>query len=123
MANPNPGPKQPKHAHQLVQRVRGAILNAMDVLDQRDKPLSQLLADEAEKHPIKFTEMVAKHIPKDIMLTTKSLKAKDMSDAELYAALTDSGKLAEFVALQAKEMRDKLEQDEQKAAIPSQQAL
>jgi hypothetical protein len=105
--NSGNGGKVAKKGVELVQRTRAAILNSLDVLDNRNKPLSQLLADAAEQNPIKYTEMIARHIPKDVTVNHKSLKAKDISDDELYEVLMDGGKLGEFVAKQARELHDK----------------
>lgn len=67
MANPNPTGKKPKGAVELVQRTRAAVLNAFDCLDQRGKKISEILADEAEKNPIKFMELASKYIPREIL--------------------------------------------------------
>ena len=65
MANRNPQPKRAKHGEELVQRTRKAVLNAFEALDQRGRKISEILADEAEKNPIKFMELASKLIPKE----------------------------------------------------------
>ena len=65
MANPKPQPKRAKHGAELVQRGRAAVLNALDVLDRRGKLISELLADEIEKNPLKFMDLLSKLAPRE----------------------------------------------------------
>lgn len=96
--NRNSQGKTAKKGSELVQRTRAAILNAMDALDDRSKPLSQLLADAAEKQPLRFLDMAAKHCPKDVNLDViNTLKADKLSDEEL----------ADIIATRAKARREK----------------
>ena len=66
MANPNPQPKRAKKGPELAQRVRTSLLNALDVMDKRGKPISELLADELEENPIRFMELASKYCPKEV---------------------------------------------------------
>ena len=55
-----------KHGENLIQRTRAAILNAFDAVENRGKKISEILADEFIKNPIKFMELAAKAMPKEI---------------------------------------------------------
>ena len=73
-----------KHGEELVQRTRKAVLNAFDALDKRSKVLSEILCDELEKNPIKFMELAAKLIPKELHVeTTGGKRANELTTAEL----------------------------------------
>lgn len=99
--------KTARRGHELVQRTRAAILNAMDVLDKGTEPLSVLLAKAATEQPMRFLDMAAKHCPKDIDLNIISdLKAENMTDNEL----------ADIIATRARERREL----EDKQALESQ---
>jgi len=49
MANHNATGKKSKKGPELVQRCRGAVLNALDLMESRGKTISELLADEFSK--------------------------------------------------------------------------
>ncbi len=66
MANPKPIPKKAKHGEELVQRTRAAVLNTFGAIEKRGKVISEILADEFEKNPIKFMELASKLLPKEI---------------------------------------------------------
>ena len=78
--------KGAKHGENLVQRVRAGILNALDCVEQRGKKISEILAEEFEKNPIKFMELAIKAMPKEIsgeinhVHTAKSLTDDDLAD-------------------------------------------
>ena len=55
-----------KHGENLIQRTRAAILNTFDAVESRGRKISEILADEFEKNPIKFMELAAKAMPKEI---------------------------------------------------------
>lgn len=84
MANPKPDPKPAQHAKHLVARTRKAILNAFDAVENRGKVISDILADEFENNPLKFMDMAAKYIPKNIDIeVTHNGNADKLTDAEL----------------------------------------
>lgn len=100
MANKNPTPKPAKHAQHLAAKTRGAILRAFDAVDNRGKVMSECLADAFLENPIRFMDMAAKYIPKDInMEVTKTLKANQISDDDL----------ADIVGERAKAKREALD--------------
>lgn len=66
MANYKATGKKSYKGPELVQRVRAALLNALDVLDQRGKKISDILADEFEQNPLKFMDLASKYCPKDV---------------------------------------------------------
>lgn len=65
MSNPRATGKKAKHGENLIQRTRAAILNALDAVDKRGKLISEILADEFEKNPLKFMELASKACPKE----------------------------------------------------------
>lgn len=77
-------PKRARGAADIVQRVRQAVLKAMDVLHDNGQPLHVLLAAAAQDNPLKFIEVASKYIPKDIDITVnKVIAVQGMSDSEL----------------------------------------
>jgi len=66
MANHEATGKKAQHGSELAQRTRKAVLNAFDVVEKRGTPISQLLADELEKNPIKIMELASKLIPREL---------------------------------------------------------
>ncbi len=66
MANHVATGKKAKHGENIVQRTRAAVLNAFDAIENRGKKISDILADEFEKNPIKFMELASKLMPKEI---------------------------------------------------------
>lgn len=91
MADYNATGKKAGHGPELVQRTRKAVLNAFDALENRGKVLSDLLADELEKNPIKFMELASKLMPKEITGDfNHNYSAKRLSDDELASIATGS---------------------------------
>lgn len=64
------GHRKGKRGAELVGRIRGSILNALDAVENRGKVLSQILADKFEQDPIRFMELAAKYCPKDLNVDT-----------------------------------------------------
>lgn len=77
--------KKPKYARDLVQRIRYALLAAMDILEAKGKPIKELLAQELEANPAKFIELASKYCPKDLNIEIDDLRnnADQFSDGEL----------------------------------------
>lgn len=76
--------KRAGHGPELVQRTRKAVLNTFKAVEKRGKVISEILADEFEKNPIKFMELAAKLMPKEISgEVTHIVDAKRLSDDEL----------------------------------------
>ena len=65
-ANIDPKGKAAGHGPELVQRTRKAVLNTFDAIEKEGKKISDILAKEFEKNPIKFMELAAKLMPKEI---------------------------------------------------------
>ncbi len=65
MSNSRATGKKAKHGENLVQRTRAAVLGAFDAIEKRGKVLSDILADEFEKNPVKFMELASKLMPKE----------------------------------------------------------
>jgi len=55
-----------KHGENLIQRTRAAILNTFDAVESQGKKLSEILAEEFKKNPIKFMELAVKAMPKEV---------------------------------------------------------
>ena len=73
-----------KHGEELVQRTRAAVINAFDALDKRGKVLSEILCDELENNPIKFMELAAKLMPKELHVETSHGKpANELTTEQL----------------------------------------
>ena len=94
MANKNATGKTARHGKDLTARTRGCILSVFDILDNRNKPMPELLADKAEENPLQFMNIASKYIIKDVHNDVDSFK-----DA---AKLTDS-ELADIIATRARE--------------------
>jgi len=76
--------KTAKHGSALAARVRGGILNAFDATEKKGKLISEILSEEFEKAPLRFLEVAAKYVPKDINTEITSIsKANNLSDQEL----------------------------------------
>jgi len=60
--------KKSKRGPELVQRVRGALLSALDILEEDGKRIDLLLVDVANDSPLKFLELVSKYCPKDAVI-------------------------------------------------------
>jgi len=83
MANHNATGKKSRRGEELIQRARSAVLNAMDATENRGRRLSEILADELEKNPIKFMELASKLMPKEIDNTHHIGGINELSIAEL----------------------------------------
>lgn len=91
MANYNATGKKAKHGENLIQRTRAAILNAFDAVENRGRLISEILADEFEKNPIKFMELASKAMPKEISgEIAHTHTAEKLSDDELASIATAS---------------------------------
>lgn len=66
MANSEATGKKAGHGPELIQRTRKAVLSTFDAIDKRGKVISEILADEFEKNPIKFMELASKLMPREI---------------------------------------------------------
>lgn len=100
MANPNPIAKKPVGAVEIVNRVRAALNKAFDHAEQKaGKSIPDILSDEFLANPLKFLEVTAKFLPKDVMINVESRQpSQRMSDDEL----------ADIVSSRAKALRDML---------------
>lgn len=83
MANHNANGKSVKGGHELAQRTRGAILNAFGAVETQGKVVSEVLAEAFLANPIRFMDMAAKYIPKDINMEVTKVAAHALSDEEL----------------------------------------
>lgn len=67
MANHKATGKKAARGAEMVQRIRGAILNALDTIEKnKGMPISEVLAQEYENNPSKLIELASKYAPKDI---------------------------------------------------------
>lgn len=95
-ANTNPKGKGAGHGPELIQRTRKAVLNTFNAIEKKGKLISEILADEFEKNPIKFMELAAKLMPKEIngdINHTHSLET--LSDDELEQRINDYREIIE----------------------------
>ncbi len=91
MANPHATGKTAGHGKELVQRTRAAVLHAFDAVERDGKLISEILAQEFEKNPIKFMELASKLMPKEIHGEFNHIvDAKGLSDDELADIATGS---------------------------------
>ena len=91
MANFNAKGKRAAKGPEMVQRCRAAVLNAFDAVESRGKVLSEILADEFEKNPIKFLDAASKWAPKEIQAEVNHItSASDLTDDELADIATGS---------------------------------
>ena len=99
MANSKPQPKRAKHGHELVQRSRAAVLNAFDAVENRGKVLSEILADEFEKNPIKFMELASKLMPKEIHgdFNHSHSEIESLSNDELKSRIAEAQRLIDSI--------------------------
>ncbi len=78
--------KKAKRGPELASRARGALLEAMDLLEKDGQSLGQLLMDEAKQNPRGFMDLVSKYCPRDIQAEiSHTINALDLSDDELAA--------------------------------------
>lgn len=84
MANRSANGKKAKKGTEIVQRVRAAILGAFDVVEKEGKLISELLAEEFKRDPMRFMDMAAKYCPKDVDLRVEHVtSASELTEAEL----------------------------------------
>lgn len=79
--------KRAKRGPEIVQRARGAILDALEIVEQESgKTIGQLLAICFLESPIRFLELAAKFAPKEldanIVSTHYVVSGEPMSDEE-----------------------------------------
>lgn len=84
MANKSATGKKAKHGTELAQRTRSAVLNTFDAIEKNGKKISDILAQEFEKNPIKFMELASKLIPKEVSGEIEHIHtAKSLTDDQL----------------------------------------
>ena len=69
MANRQATGKKAKRAPELAGRIRELLLDAMDLLDNGDKTIAELLAEECRDNPVRFLELASKYVPRNIQHT------------------------------------------------------
>ncbi len=79
--------KRARRGPELAQRIRAGILNAFDCVERtQGRLISEILAEEFMKDPMRFIQIAAKYVPKEhhgeVVTTTKTAL---MTDAELTA--------------------------------------
>lgn len=96
MANHNATGKKAKRGPELAQRIRAAILTALDIMEQRGKSIAELLADEGMTNPLKILDIASKYIPKDlnVELNDNRDSAEQFTDDELADIAATSGNRA-----------------------------
>ena len=92
MANFAPGGKKAKGAAQLTSRWRSAVLNCFDCVEREGKLISEILAEEFKKNPIKFMELASKGIIKESTSDVTLYRASELTDDELADIATGSSK-------------------------------
>ena len=94
--------KRAKHGENLVQRIRAGILGAFDVSEKKGMLISEMLSVEWEKNPLKFLEVAAKHLPKEITAEiTRTYEANKLTDDELADVIAKRARKRHDDALQA----------------------
>ncbi len=84
MANYKATGKKVKNGPEIVQRVRTAILGAFETVEKEGRLISQILADEFKKDPMRFMDMASKYCPKDVdMRVERVTTAADLTEQEL----------------------------------------
>ena len=58
------------HGTQIVKRLRQEIREAFNLLNQRNKPISKLLADQIEEDACKSLNLLSKFLPQEVHLDT-----------------------------------------------------
>ena len=113
MANPKPQPKRAKRGEELVQRTRAAVLNAFDAVERKGKVISEILAEEFEKNPLKFMELASKLMPKEIKAEITDKRPEDMSNDEITERLTAiAARRAEILADRGRQTKSDSEPDQ-----------
>ena len=79
--------KKSAYGPELVQRSRAAVINALDVVEKKGKLISELLAEEFEKNPIKFMELAAKFCPRDLNIDGEIRHYDQLTDEQLDAEI------------------------------------
>lgn len=91
MANYNATGKKARGAQELTVRWRKAVLNTFDCVEKQGKLISEILAEEFKKNPIKFMELASKGIIKEATSDVTLYRASDLTDDELADIATGSG--------------------------------
>ena len=69
MANHRATGKKAKHGAELAQRLRAAVLNTFDAIEEStNKTISQILAEKYSDDPMKLIDLASKLIPKERMV-------------------------------------------------------
>lgn len=82
--------KKAKRGPELASRIRNQLIAAMDLVNDSDKTVAELLAEEARGNIIRFLELCSKYVPRDIEVT-EHRTYEEMSDEELIAIASRSG--------------------------------
>ena len=90
MANYNATGKKARGAQELTVKWRKAVLNTFDCVEKKGKLISEILAEEFEKNPMKFMELASKGIIKEATSDVTLYRASDLTDDQLADIATGS---------------------------------
>ena len=100
--NHKPHPRTGRYGAQLAGKLRYAILQACELIDNSDKTIAQLLSEAFQENPLKFMDTVAKHLPKEITAEiTRTYEANKLTDDELADVIAERARKRHDEALQA----------------------
>ena len=117
MANHEANGKKAKHGSQLTARWRGAVLNAFDAVEKEGKLISEILAEEFKKNPIKFMELASKGLVTDINTNITDNSVSRLSETEINAELAEIRQLAGVLAAERESIAGKPEEAGSKEKI------
>lgn len=75
--------------------VRGAFVRAVKGLEDDGRPLSTIIREQLEEHPLHTLKVISSFVPKELEMTIDD--ATDLSDAELDEAIAGVAAAAGFV--------------------------
>ncbi len=112
-----PKGKTAKHGASLTARWRAAVLNTFDTVEKEGKLISEILAEEFKKNPIKFMELAAKGMITETSTTVTNNSVSRMSDKEINAELDEIKRLTGILATERDSIASKPEEAGSKGKV------
>jgi len=75
---------RPKGSHDIAPMIRGAFIRAAKALESKGKPLSTIIAQQLEEHPLETLRTMSSFVPKELDITQRKVSdVKELTDNEL----------------------------------------
>jgi hypothetical protein len=84
-----------KGSKDVAPMVRGAFVRAVKALEDGGRPLSDIIREQLEKHPLHTLKTISSFVPKELEMTVNEVE--EASDADIDAAIRAFAARAGFV--------------------------